>query len=39
MPKRAPVKPSTDKKVFRNTANKTKKINVAPKMQRGGTRL
>lgn len=28
-----------DKKVFKNTAAKTKLINVAPKMQRGGIRL
>lgn len=28
-----------DKKIFRNTAAKTKKINVAPKIMRGGIRL
>lgn len=28
-----------DKKVFRHTAATTKKINVAPKMMRGGIRL
>ena len=28
-----------DKKVFRRTAASTKKINVAPKVMRGGTRL
>lgn len=28
-----------DKKVFAHTANKTKRINVAPKVYRGGIRL
>lgn len=28
-----------DQKIFRNTASKTKKINVAPKIMRGGIRL
>lgn len=28
-----------DKKVFRNTAKVTKKINVSPKQMRGGIRL
>lgn len=28
-----------DKKVFAHTANKTKRINVAPKIYRGGIRL
>ena len=37
--KRTPVKPKKDKKVFKHTANATKKINIAPKMQRGGIRL
>lgn len=36
---RSTVKPKTDKKVFTNTAKKTKKINVNPKPSRGGTRL
>lgn len=38
---RTPVKPSTDKKVFRNTAVsvKTKKVNVRPKPMRGGIRF
>lgn len=29
----------TDKEVFRHTAVKTKKINIAPKVSRGGIRL
>lgn len=29
----------TDKRIFRNTAMKTKKINVAPKVSRGGIQL
>lgn len=28
-----------DQKIFRNTASKTKKINVSPKIMRGGIRL
>lgn len=28
-----------DKKVFKETAAKTKKINIAPKVMRGGIRL
>lgn len=28
-----------DKKVFRNTAARAKKINIAPKVYRGGIRL
>lgn len=28
-----------DEQVFKYTANKTKKINIAPKISRGGTRL
>lgn len=28
-----------DKKIFRNTAAKTKAINLAPKIMRGGIRL
>lgn len=39
MSKRAPVKVSKDKKVFRNTANKTKSINLGKTIMRGGTRL
>lgn len=30
---------SNDKKIFRNTAAKTKAINLAPKIMRGGIRL
>lgn len=30
---------STDKRIFKNTAVNTKKINIAPKVQRGGIRL
>ena len=37
--KRKTMKPKKDKKVFTNTANKTKKINVSPKNSRGGIRL
>lgn len=33
------TKKSKDAKIFRNTAAKTKRINVAPKIQRGGIRL
>lgn len=29
----------TDKRIFRHTAMKTKKINVAPKVSRGGIQL
>ena len=36
---RSTVKPKNDKKVFTNTAKKTKKINVNPKPSRGGIRL
>ena len=39
MAHRSTVKPKTDKKVFTNTAKKTKKINVNPKPSRGGIRL
>jgi hypothetical protein len=39
MTHRSTVKPKTDKKVFTNTAKKTKKINVNPKPSRGGIRL
>lgn len=37
--KRAPTRPAKDEKIFRNTATKTKAINVSPKVSRGGTRL
>lgn len=33
------MKPSKDKKIFRNTAVKSKKINVNPTIYRGGIRL
>lgn len=36
---RAPVKPSKDKQVFKNTSVSKKKINVTPPMYRGGIRL
>lgn len=36
---RKKVAPKTDKKIFRRTAAKTKKININPKIFRGGIRL
>jgi hypothetical protein len=36
---RKPVSPVKDKKVFKHTADKTKKINVKPTIMRGGIRL
>lgn len=36
---RKTVKPSTDHQVFKRTAASTKKVNIAPKTMRGGTRL
>lgn len=36
---RSGTKGSTDKKIYRQTAQKTKKINVRPSLQRGGIRL
>lgn len=30
---------STDQRVFRNTAIKSKQVNIAPRVMRGGTRL
>lgn len=39
MSKRQAMKPKKDKAVFTNTAKKIKKINVAPKIARGGIRL
>lgn len=36
---RKKMKPKLDKKVFRNTAVKSKKINVNPVVYRGGIRL
>lgn len=39
MAHRLTVKPKIDKKIFTNTAKKTKAINVKPKSARGGIRL
>lgn len=39
MANREPVKPVKDQQVFKHTADKTKRINVAPVVMRGGTRL
>ena len=39
MSQRSPVDPKVDQKVFKHTADKTKKINISPKVMRGGTRL
>lgn len=36
---RRPVKPKKDRKIFRNTASKSKLVNIAPKVMRGGIRL
>lgn len=36
---RKKVKKNTDKKIFSRTAAGTKKINIAPRVMRGGTRL
>ncbi len=36
---RKPTKKKKDNKIFRNTAMKTKKINVAPRISRGGIML
>uniref|UniRef100_A0AAU8AVW5 Uncharacterized protein n=2 Tax=unclassified Microvirus TaxID=338099 RepID=A0AAU8AVW5_9VIRU len=36
---RKKMRPSTDKKMFRRTASKSKKININPKIFRGGIRL
>lgn len=37
--KRRPTKKRVDKKIFRRTAVKSKKINLAPRVMRGGIRL
>lgn len=37
--KRRRMKPRKDRKVFRRTAVKSKKINLAPRVMRGGIRL
>lgn len=39
MAKRKKTKKKIDKKIFRNTAIKSKKININPKNMRGGIRL
>lgn len=36
---RQKMKPKKDERIFSKTATKTKKINVKPKVQRGGIRL
>lgn len=36
---RKPVKIKKDKRIFRNTAMKTKQINIKPKTSRGGIQL
>ena len=37
--KRQHMKPTKDRKVYSQTAKKIKKVNVAPKISRGGIRL
>lgn len=39
MSKRKKMYKGTDKKVFKHTAQATKKINVSPKISRGGIKL
>lgn len=39
MAHRSRTRPGKDKKVFRRTAVKSKKINIEPKIYRGGIRL
>lgn len=39
MAKRQKMKPRKDKKIYTQTANHVKKINVKPKLSRGGIRL
>lgn len=39
MAKRVKMSANKDKKVFTQTAKKTKAVNVSPKNMRGGTRL
>lgn len=36
---RKKVRPSKDKKIFRKAADATKKMNIIPKVMRGGIRL
>lgn len=37
--KRSKMKPKKDKKIFKHSADKTKKININPTVARGGIRL
>lgn len=37
--KRKSMKPRKDKRVYTQTANSVKKINIKPKLSRGGIRL
>lgn len=39
MSSRSRVKPRKDAKIFRRTAVKSKRINLAPRVMRGGIRL
>lgn len=39
MARRTHVRANNDHKIFSRTAASTKKINIAPKIMRGGTRL
>jgi len=39
MAHRASTRKRTDRKIFKNTASKTKKMNIMPKVARGGIRL
>lgn len=39
MAHRSKVRPARDKAMFRRTAVKSKKINISPKIYRGGIRL
>lgn len=39
MAHRSSTRKKTDRKIFRNTASKTKKMNIMPKVARGGIRL
>lgn len=36
---RSKTRKKTDKRIFKNTATETKKINIMPKVSRGGIRL
>lgn len=39
MAKRKPMKRTKDQKVYTQTAKRVKKVNLAPKVSRGGIRL